>query len=239
MWGYKDQAERTKARAEGAKPGVWPPNISEFIVNMKSEIVHPFPFVSELKPGKMGPIFEMRYYTIKPGTLPDIIKRWEGKIKERTKSAARAGHAEHGGSAATCIWPYESLNHRAEIREKARAAGLAAPGRWQHTADAENKIMMPAAFSPSSSEHGGGAHGPLAAPAGCFEQERRAQMNHRRLPPGSPIQRTDRAHRNILLSRAGRRRSPETWPAVPHIIPHRLLRPVRSRANLPPKVKPS
>ena len=57
VWGYKDQAERTKIRAEAGKPGVWPPNTSEFIVNMKSEIVHPFPFVPDLQPGKMGPIF--------------------------------------------------------------------------------------------------------------------------------------------------------------------------------------
>jgi hypothetical protein len=152
VWGYKDQAERTKIRAEAGKPGVWPPNTSEFIVNMKSEIVHPFPFVPELKPGKMGPIFEMRYYTIKPGTLPDIIKRWEGKIEERTKFSplALAGHVEHGqANSYLHIWPYESLNHRAEIREKARAAGAwPPPGGGDMLLTQENKIMLPAAFSP-------------------------------------------------------------------------------------------
>ena len=37
---------------------------------MRSEIVVPFSFVPEVRPGKMGPIFEIRYYTLKAGQLP-------------------------------------------------------------------------------------------------------------------------------------------------------------------------
>jgi len=53
---------------------VWPPKTAEFIREMKSEIVNPFPFVPEVQPGKIGPIFEIRYYTLKGGTLPDTAK---------------------------------------------------------------------------------------------------------------------------------------------------------------------
>ena len=97
VWGYKDQAERTKIRAEAGKPGTWPPNISEFIVKMRSEIVHPFPFVPDLMPGKMGPIFEMRYYTIRAGTLPDIIKRG----KERSRSGRSSHRSPWLGTSST------------------------------------------------------------------------------------------------------------------------------------------
>jgi NIPSNAP protein len=152
IWGYKDAAERTRVRKEAAKEGVWPPKIAEFIMHMQSEIVHPFPFVADVVPGKMGPVYEMRYYTIKAGTLPDIIKRWESKIGERTKFSplVMAGSVEHGeANRYIHIWSYESLNHRAEIREKARAAGAwPPPGGGDVLLTQANKIMLPSSFSP-------------------------------------------------------------------------------------------
>lgn len=98
VWPYADLAERARVRAEAAKDPNWPPTTQEFIMGMQSEILVPFPFVPALGPAKMGPIFEMRYYTMKAGTLPDLIKRWESKIGERTKLSplALAGHVEFG-----------------------------------------------------------------------------------------------------------------------------------------------
>ena len=63
---------------------------------------------------------------------------------------ALAGHAEHGEvNSYLHIWPYESLNHRAEIREKARAAGAwPPPGGGDMLLTQANKIMLPASFSP-------------------------------------------------------------------------------------------
>jgi hypothetical protein len=98
VWPYADLGERNRLRAEAVKAGDWPPKIAEFIETMQSEIVVPFAFLPDLKPGRMGPYFEMRYYTMKAGTLPDLIKRWESKIEERMKMSpvALAGHVEHG-----------------------------------------------------------------------------------------------------------------------------------------------
>ena len=70
VWGYKDLAERARVRAEAAKDANWPPKIQEFIQNMQVEVIVPFPFTTELLPGTMGPIFEMRYYTIRAGRCP-------------------------------------------------------------------------------------------------------------------------------------------------------------------------
>jgi hypothetical protein len=152
VWPYADHAERARVRAESAKDPNWPPKIQEFIVNMQSEILVPFPFVPELKPGKYGPIYEMRYYTIKAGTLPGIIERWAAKIPERTKFSplALAGHIEHGeANRYIHIWPYASLDERAAIRDKARAAGAwPPPGGGDSLLTQANKILIPAAFSP-------------------------------------------------------------------------------------------
>ena len=65
VWGYESLAERDKVRAEAAKDANWPPKIQEFIMHMSAEILQPFDFVQPIKPGKMGPIFEMRSYGLK------------------------------------------------------------------------------------------------------------------------------------------------------------------------------
>src|SRR5262245_25879475 len=128
IWGYKDLAERARIRAEAAKDDHWPPKIQEFIVNMQSEIVVPFPFTAELLPGKIGPIFEVRYYSVRAGTMPDIIKRWEGAIGARTKLSplALAGHVEFARPIATTTsgrtraW---STARRSGTRRARRASG--------------------------------------------------------------------------------------------------------------------
>ncbi|HYR73782.1 MAG TPA: NIPSNAP family protein, partial [Candidatus Acidoferrum sp.] len=115
VWPYADLGERNRLRAEAVKAGNWPPKIAEFIETMQSEIVVPFAFLPDLKPGKMGPYFEMRYYAMKAGTLPDLVKRWESKIEERMKMSpvALAGHVEHGeANRFIHIWAYKSLDER-------------------------------------------------------------------------------------------------------------------------------
>ena len=152
IWGYKDLAERTRIRGEAAKDANWPPKIQEFIVKMQSEIVVPFPFTTELLPGKMGPIFEARYYTIKAGTLPDLIKRWESKIGERTKLSplVLAGHVDHGeANRFIHVWGYKSMDERMAIRNKARETGVwPPPGGGDTLFTQMNKIVMPSSFSP-------------------------------------------------------------------------------------------
>ena len=152
VWPYADMAERTRVRAEAAKDPNWPPKTAEFIVHMQSEVVVPFPFVPALQPGTMGPIFEMRYYTIKAGTLPDLIKRWEGAVPARIKLSplALAGHVEFGeANRYIHVWAYESLDQRAAIRNKAREMGVwPPPGGGDSLLTQANKILLPAAFSP-------------------------------------------------------------------------------------------
>jgi hypothetical protein len=159
VWPYKDLAERERIRNEAVASGIWPPKIGEFVLNMRSEIFIPFVFSPELKPGKMGPYFEMRTYTYAPGQLPSILKVWEKAVPARVKFSPLVGvwYSELGGlNRFTHIWSYPSLDARNETREKASAAGAWPPSavakrEGMHDpvlTSQENKIVMPAAFSP-------------------------------------------------------------------------------------------
>jgi hypothetical protein len=152
IWPYKDLADRARIRAEAVKGGNWPPKTAEFIRKMRSEIVVPFPFVPEAQPGKIGPIFELRYYTLKAGTLPDTAKGWEAKLPERMKLSpiVLAGGVEFGrANGFVHIWAYKSLEERARVRDEARKTGVwPPPGGADRLLTQANKIMLPAAFSP-------------------------------------------------------------------------------------------
>jgi NIPSNAP len=152
IWGYQDLAERARVRSEAAKEANWPPKIGEFIREMRSEIITPFSFLPAAPRGKVGPIFELRYYTLKPGTLPDMAKGWEAKIPERTKLSplVLAGPVEFGkANGFVHIWAYSGLDQRTKVRDDARAKGVwPPPGGGDRLLTQENKILLPAAFSP-------------------------------------------------------------------------------------------
>ncbi len=159
VWPYQDLAERNRIRAAAVKDGVWPPNIGEFILNMRSDIFIPFAISPEIKPAKVGPYFEMRTYTYASGELPVIMKAWENAIEGRLKfgPVTAIWYSDLGGlNKFVHIWPYKSLNERVEIRTKSRATGAWPPselaekqgGRGYLLLAQENKILMPASFSP-------------------------------------------------------------------------------------------
>ena len=139
-------------RGEAAKDANWPPKIGEFVRAMRSEIIAPFSFVPVPRPGKMGPFFEVRYYTLKPGTLPDTAKGWEAKLPERMKMSpvVFAGGVEFGkANGFVHIWAYSSLDQRMQVRDEARKKGVwPPPGGADRLITQESKIVLPSAFSP-------------------------------------------------------------------------------------------
>ena len=157
VWPYKDIEERNRIRAAAAKDGIWPPPTTEFIDNMRSEIFMPFTVSPELKPGKLGPYFEMRTYTHAAGDLPKLRAVWEKGVPERLKYSplCAAWYSELGGlNKFVHIWPYPSLDARMSIREQTQAAGVWPPNAAKlglpgyNLVLQENKILMPSAFSP-------------------------------------------------------------------------------------------
>jgi hypothetical protein len=159
VWPYKDLEDRSRIKVQVAEAKIWPPNIREFVVRMHSDIMLPFPISPEMKPGKMGPFFEMRTYTYPSGELPKIMKVWEHALQVRLQfgPVCALWYSEVGDlNKFIHIWPYQSLNQRMEVRDKSFATGLWPPskkdikegGTGYGLVTQENKILMPSSFSP-------------------------------------------------------------------------------------------
>ena len=153
IWTYDSFEQRTAIRAEAVRTGVWPPKIAEFIVNMQSEIFVPAPFSPPLEAREVGPLFEIRSYTLAPGGIPGMIERWSGKIDERVKLSPLVGawYSEFGGlNKWVHIWAYKDAAERQRIRAEAIAKGVWPPGGGLagQMLKQENKLVMPAACSP-------------------------------------------------------------------------------------------
>jgi hypothetical protein len=153
VWPYETMDERTRLRGEATKLQGWPPNVREFIVAQKSQVFIPAPFSPKLEPRKLGGIYEIRMYTLKPGAVPNQIERWAGAIGERVKLSplAFAGHSELGDLNLWChIWAYQDAAERFAVREKARKEGIWPPrgGQPGQIVLQENSLVVPAAFSP-------------------------------------------------------------------------------------------
>ncbi|HBK08083.1 MAG TPA: hypothetical protein DDZ81_19890, partial [Acetobacteraceae bacterium] len=124
VWTYDSFEQRMAIRAEAIKTGVWPPKISEFIVSMNSEAFLPAPFSPPLEPREVGPLFEIRSYTLAPGALPGMIERWSAKIDERVKLSPLVGawYSEFGSlNKWVHIWAYKDAGERQRIRSEAMA----------------------------------------------------------------------------------------------------------------------
>ena len=152
VWPYASLAERERIRADASKDANWPPKISEFVLDQQAEVLTPFTFVPEIQPGKVGPVFEMRCYSLKPGTAPALKQRWEPAVPARIKLSpiVMAGTCEFGqANRFIHVWAYGSMDQRMAIRNQARQAGVwPPPGGGDGLLAQENKILLPSAFSP-------------------------------------------------------------------------------------------
>lgn len=151
VWPYENLEERARIRAEAQAQGIWPPPTTDLIVRMRSEIVLPAPFMRPLQPAKLGNIYEMRTYTYQAGAIPRVIAAWSERIahRETFSPLAACWYSEMGDlNRWTHIWPYESMAERERVRAAAMASGQwPAPTREWMVAQ-ENKIVVPASFSP-------------------------------------------------------------------------------------------
>jgi len=152
VWPYDNFAHRAAVRTAAVMEPGWPPDTREFIVNAQNEVFHPAPFSPPLEPRDVGPLFEIRQYTLTPGSIPGLIERWSEKIEGRQKfSPLIAGmYSEFGAlNKWVHIWAYKDANERASVR-----AAAAATGQWPArnppgvVVKQENAFVMPSAFSP-------------------------------------------------------------------------------------------
>ena len=152
VWAYDSFEQRLAVRAAASKEPNWPPPIGEFVVSMQNEILLPAPFSPPLEPRQVGPMFEIRQYTLTGGAIPGLIQRWSEKIEGRTKFSPLVGawYSEVGAlNKWVHIWAYKDVNERFSVRAAATAAG-----NWPArnppgvVIKQENALVMPASFSP-------------------------------------------------------------------------------------------
>ncbi len=99
-------------------------------------------------------MYELRQYTFRSGTLPDISKNWADSVPDRVKLSPLVllGSVEFGPSASSFIhiWPYTSMAERNEVRRKASEARSWPPaGGCEHYLTQTNKLLLPSLFSPA------------------------------------------------------------------------------------------
>lgn len=127
-------------------------SIRELVQTTTREWIEPFAFVPELPPGKHGPIYELRCYVLKPGTLADQAAGWEKMLPKRLESGpvVFGGGVRVGRTQAFYqLWAYTSFEERLRIRAETRKEGVwPPPGGPGRAITQENAILLPAAFSP-------------------------------------------------------------------------------------------
>ena len=105
-------------------------------------------------------IFEMRTYLMKPGSIPEVEKRWAAGLPERAKLSRFGGfwRSEVGTlNQIIHVWPYKDLNERDAIRAKAIETGVWPVKIQEFILEMESKILHAAPFSPAfdPGQHGG------------------------------------------------------------------------------------
>jgi hypothetical protein len=114
----------------------------------------PLSFSAPIKPGKYGPFYEIRTYGIAPGGLQPTSDAWEKGIPKRNELSrllAIMGSMDTTPQRMLHIWPYASLDHRAETRARASKEGIwPPPGGSDHLVSLQSELFVPTAFSPLS-----------------------------------------------------------------------------------------
>ena len=153
IWPYKDISERDAIRAEAVRSGVWPPKISDFVVEMETKILYAAPFSPHFEPGQHGTCYEFRSYTYGAGAIPKVMESWGKHIGERVKVSPLifAGYTEIGPlNQWVHVWAYKNMGERERLRGLAMKPGSWPPPRAEGVVmhRMQNTFAVPAAFSP-------------------------------------------------------------------------------------------
>ena len=151
IWPYDDLNERAKIRRRATADGVWPPDNDNLIMDMRSDIMIPAPFMKPMGPSCIGPIYEMRIYTYRPRDIPLVLQAWSDCIEDRESYSALGGcwYSDVGElNKFVHLWGYKSLEERAKIRAEVIESGVWPPRSEAVPLKQENKILVPFDFSP-------------------------------------------------------------------------------------------
>ena len=151
IWPYNDANHRSQVRGDAVTDGIWPPDNSDLILNMQSDIMVPAVFMKPLEARNIGPIYEMRIYTYRPGDIDAVLEAWARAREEREKYSPLVGCWSSDVGALNRfvhMWAYTSFAERTRVRTETRAAGIWPPQSGVVPLAQENKILLPYDFSP-------------------------------------------------------------------------------------------
>ena len=100
-------------------------------------------------------IIEMRTYRLKPGSVPEVEKRFGEALRDRVKVSPLGAffHTEVGPlNRIIHCWPYENLGERTRLRGDAMKLPTWPPKIQEFLEEMESKIVIPAPFSPKLEE---------------------------------------------------------------------------------------
>src|SRR5215467_2837202 len=102
-------------------------------------------------PEEVTMLYELRTYTLRPGTVGEFEERFAKRhpLREKHSKLGAFWHTDFGPlNQVIHVWPYEDLQHRTAVREAmAKDTALAQlPGGRDLIAAQEAEIMIPAPF---------------------------------------------------------------------------------------------
>jgi hypothetical protein len=151
VWPYDSLDERERIRAAARDDVHWTPNISEFVVAQESKILHAAPYSPPLGERKLGDIYEIRTYTVKAGTIGQMVEMWGKYLEDRLKLSPLAAvwYSELGPlNQFIHIWPYKDAAERDRVRAESMKLSTWPPPSRQFLVKQESAIAVPASFSP-------------------------------------------------------------------------------------------
>lgn len=151
VWPYESLDQRSELRGRAMQDPHWPPKIGEFIETMDSEIFLPTSFMEPLASRTFGGVYEMRTYIYQPGTIPEVLKRWEAAIQDRVKLSPLAAcwYSDMGElNKFVHVWAYKSFAERDRIRAESTKLPTWPPKTREFLVSQSNKILFPASCSP-------------------------------------------------------------------------------------------
>jgi hypothetical protein len=155
VWPYDDLQHRMAVREAMAKDADLQQlrGGRDLIVAQESNIMMPAPFMRPLGSQSYGSgnVYEMRIYTYAPGDIPAVLKGWAEAIeyREQFSPLAACWYSEIGAlNKFVHVWAYKDLNERTRVREASRQGGRWPAQTGVRPVQQENKLLIPAAFSP-------------------------------------------------------------------------------------------
>jgi hypothetical protein len=128
----------------------WPPK-GEDILEMQSVYLSPTPLMEDWSgPQSLGEFYELRVYTYGAGTLGKVVEEWGKVLPRRQKYSPIAGvwTSAQGSNKFYHLWAYKSMDERTKARADSVTSGDWPPDTAKWMLRQENKILIPAPFSP-------------------------------------------------------------------------------------------